>query len=141
MKELKVLLVEDNEADIVLTSEMLNRVGVNMKLTIARDGAEAIDMIAKSADENQSNRPDLVFLDINLPKVDGKEVLSFIKSNESYNSIVVAMYTSSNLESDIIFCHKNDADIYLRKPNSMALYEVIIDTVKRFIDEKFPNSR
>ena len=100
MKDLFVLLVEDNEADIELTTQLLSHVQLDNNLHVVRDGAEAIDFISKMNEDLTMPNPDLVILDINLPKIDGKEVLKFIKEDERFKSIRVIMYTSSSWETD-----------------------------------------
>lgn len=132
MKKINVLIVEDNEPDILLTEEVLAMAGIETDLLVARDGAEAIDCILKNKQYEQAATPDLVMLDINLPKLNGKEVLSFIKSDPKYANIPVVMYTSSNLETDILFCYKAGVDLYLNKPYAMSDFEKVIESLKKF---------
>lgn len=132
MKNLNVLIVEDNEPDILLTEEVLSLAGIDANIIIARDGVEAIDCILKNKQYTGTDTPDLVLLDINLPKLNGKEVLSFIKSNPKYSGIHVVMYTSSNLETDILFCYKTGVDLYLNKPYAMTDFEKVIEALKKF---------
>lgn len=131
MKKINVLIVEDNEPDILLTEEVLSLAGIDANIIIARDGVEAIDCILKNKQYANVVTPDLVLLDINLPKLNGKEVLSFIKSNPKYAGIHVVMYTSSNLETDILFCYKTGVDLYLNKPYAMTDFEKIIEAFKK----------
>lgn len=139
MRDLKVLLVEDNEADIILTSEVLSSAGIDQSLKVARDGAEAIQIITREGRFVNEQIPDLVLLDINLPKINGKEVLSFIKKNDAYKSIPVIMYTSSDLEKDIIDCYDAGADIYLNKSHSMDSYEKVVKTIREFTQKHYVN--
>ena len=139
MRDLKVLLVEDNEADISLTSEVLSSAGIDQSLKVARDGAEAIQIITREGRFVNEQIPDLVLLDINLPKINGKEVLSFIKKNDAYKSIPVIMYTSSDLEKDIIDCYDAGADLYLNKSHSMDSYEKVVKTIREFTQKHYVN--
>ena len=139
MRDLKVLLVEDNEADIILTSEVLSSAGIDQSLKVARDGAEAIQIITREGRFVNEQIPDLVLLDINLPKINGKEVLSFIKKNDAYKSIPVIMYTSSDLEKDIIDCYDAGADLYLNKSHSMDSYEKVVKTIREFTQKHYVN--
>jgi CheY-like chemotaxis protein len=133
MKELTVLLVEDNEGDALLTSELLcGLAGIEMKLHVAIDGAEAIDYILKKDKYAHAVTPDLVVLDINLPKINGKEVLTFIKGNDQCQSIPVIMYTSSESETDILYCYERKANLYLTKANTEAELEQVAATFKKF---------
>ena len=139
MRDLKVLLVEDNEADIILTSEVLSSAGIDQSLKVARDGAEAIQIITREGRFVNEQIPDLVLLDINLPKINGKEVLSFIKKNDANKSIPVIMYTSSDLEKDIIDCYDAGADLYLNKSHSMDSYEKVVKTIREFTQKHYVN--
>jgi CheY-like chemotaxis protein len=134
MKKLTVLLVEDNEGDALITGELLHdAAGKEMKLHVAVDGAEAIDYILKRNKYMHAATPDLIVLDINLPKINGKEVLNFIKGNEQYQSIPVIMYTSSEYVTDILYCYERKANLYLAKANSEIESELITATFKEFV--------
>jgi len=134
MQELKVLLVEDNEADIILTSEILASAGIDQSIKVTRDGAEAIQFIKKEGRFENEQTPDLVLLDINLPKISGKEVLNFIKNNNEYKSIPVIIYTSSDLEKDIIDCYDAGAELYLNKSHSMDSFDKVVKAIREFAE-------
>jgi CheY-like chemotaxis protein len=138
MKEIKVLLVEDNEADIILTSEILASVGIDQAIKVTRDGAEAIQFIKKEGPFENEHTPDLVLLDINLPKISGKEVLSFIKKHDAYKSIPVIIYTSSEMEKDVIECYDAGAELYLNKSHSMESFEKVVTAIREFTESHFP---
>lgn len=140
MKLLNVLIVEDNEPDVLLTEEVLSLAGIEADISVARDGVEAIDFIVKNKSYDQAITPDLVMLDINLPKLNGKEVLSFIKSNPKYAGIHIIMYTSSKLETDILFCYKAGVDLYLNKPYAMNDFEKVIEALKKFKAQKLDSN-
>jgi len=134
-----VLLVEDNDADIILTCAVLADAGLDKHLALARDGAEAISFISKKKQYAKKDTPDLIFLDINLPNVSGKEVLEFIKKNQEYAYIPVIMFTSSELEKDIFDCYGNGADLYLNKSNSMSSFYKVVKTIREFTEKHFLN--
>jgi len=138
MKEIKVLLVEDNEADIILTSEILASVGIDQAIKVTRDGAEAIQFIKKEGPFENEHTPDLVLLDINLPKISGKDVLSFIKKHDAYKSIPVIIYTSSEMEKDVIECYDAGAELYLNKSHSMESFEKVVIAIREFTESHFP---
>ena len=114
MKPIHILLVEDNEGDILLTTEALHESKIVNKVTVLKDGKKAIDFFENII--NKEDVPDLVLLDINLPKKNGHEVLHFIKSSDNYKQIPVIMLTTSSSESDILNSYKNYVNCYITKP-------------------------
>jgi len=111
MSDRKILLVEDNPDDIALTTRAFKKYNLVNQIDIARDGVEAIDYL-----KNNSKLPSLVLLDIKLPKVDGLEVLQFIRKNESTKLLPVVILTSSKEERDLIESYKLGANSFVRKP-------------------------
>jgi two-component system, chemotaxis family, response regulator Rcp1 len=130
--KLIVLLVEDNEPDVLLTSEMLQQTGIDFSIHTVKDGVKAIDFILQQNGYQDAPAPDLIVLDINLPKKDGKQVLNYIKSS-ALNTVPVIIYTSSTLQTDIAECKKAGADLYLNKPVLINELDEISDQVKQFI--------
>jgi len=114
MKSINLLLVEDNEGDIVLTMEAFEESRLINKITVLRDGKEAIRFFDNLP--NETERPDLVLLDVNLPKVSGHDVLKHIKSDEKLRTIPVIMLTTSSAEKDILQSYKNHVNCYITKP-------------------------
>lgn len=114
MKSIHILLVEDNEGDILLTTEALQESKIVNKVTVLKDGKMAIDFFKNI--KNKEDVPDLVLLDINLPKKNGLEVLHYIKSSEKYKQVPVIMLTTSSSESDILNSYKNYVNCYITKP-------------------------
>jgi CheY-like chemotaxis protein len=114
MKSINLLLVEDNEGDIVLTMEAFEESKLINKITVLRDGKEAIRFFDNLA--NEAEQPDLVLLDVNLPKVSGHDVLKHIKSDEKLRIIPVIMLTTSSAEKDILQSYKNHVNCYITKP-------------------------
>jgi len=114
MKSLNILLVEDNEGDIVLTVDAFEESKIINIIEVKRDGKEAI-VFFENLKPNDS-MPDLVLLDINLPKMSGHEVLTYIKNNEKYKQIPVIMLTTSSSEKDILLSYKGHVNCYITKP-------------------------
>jgi CheY-like chemotaxis protein len=130
MKTIHILLVEDNEGDILLTTEALEDSKIINKVTVMRDGKAAVDFFESLTDPEE--RPDLVLLDINLPKKNGHEVLQYIKQNESYNLIPVIMLTTSSSERDILSAYKHYANCYITKPMDVAEFIAAIAKIEDF---------
>ncbi len=114
MKSIHILLVEDNEGDILLTTEALQESKIVNKVTVLKDGKMAIDFFKNIT--NKEDVPDLVLLDINLPKKNGMEVLHYIKSSEKHKQVPVIMLTTSSSEIDILNSYKNYVNCYITKP-------------------------
>jgi len=130
MKSINILLVEDNEGDIVLTTEALEECKIINKITIKRDGRAAIDFFETL--KRVGDAPDMVLLDINLPKMSGQEVLMYIKSNDKYKQIPVIMLTTSSSEKDIITSYKNHVNCYITKPVDVADFVKAISKIEDF---------
>lgn len=121
MKPIEILLVEDNPGDVRLTKEALRGAKVESNMIVARDGVEAIEYLRRAvcdlAPEGEAaSRPDLVLLDLNLPRKNGHEVLRWIKTCDSLRAIPVVILTTSSAESDVTACYDNHANCYLTKP-------------------------
>lgn len=132
MKEIDILLVEDNEGDIVLTMEALDDARILNKVYVKRDGAEALDFLYSKIDNNTNELPDLILLDINLPKIDGKEVLHKIKTHPTLKKIPVVMLTTSSSEVDILESYNNHANCYIIKPVDLNKFFNIVKAIENF---------
>lgn len=130
MNSIHVLLIEDNEGDILLTIEALKSSKLFTKITVLRDGKAAIDFF--SSVDNPASQPDLVLLDINLPKKNGHEVLQFIKSSDRFRSLPVIMLTTSKSDKDILMAYKHNANCYITKPIEIAEFFVAISKIEDF---------
>jgi len=130
MKLIHILLVEDNEGDILLTTEALEESGIISKVTVIRNGKSAIDFFEVLSDTEA--RPDLVLLDINLPKKSGHEVLQYIKKSEQYNQVPVIMLTTSSSERDILSAYKHHANCYITKPIEVSEFMLAIAKIQDF---------
>ena len=116
MDEIHILLVEDNEGDIVLTKETFLDARIKNRISIVRDGEEAINFLNNNAATEIDLLPDLILLDINLPKIDGKEVLQYIKNNALLKKIPVVILTTSSSEIDMKAAYDYDANSFISKP-------------------------
>ena len=114
MKKKQILLVEDNEGDIVLTSEAFEESSCKVNIQVARNGKEAINILFDLNEDTQL--PDLILLDINLPLLNGHEVLKKIKENEKTKHIPVIILTTSSAISDINLTYENYANCFITKP-------------------------
>ncbi|MEU4822122.1 response regulator [Actinomadura citrea] len=116
VQPITVLLVEDDPGDELMTREAFEHNKVGNTLQVVRDGAEALDFLYKRGDHAGAPHPDLVLLDLNLPKRDGREVLEEIKSDPELASIPVVVLTTSSAEEDILRSYKLHANAYVTKP-------------------------
>jgi len=130
--EIHILLVEDNEGDIVLTREALSTGRIKNRISVARDGEEAIDFLHKRKKFEKAETPDLILLDINLPKMDGIEVLTEIKSNDKLKAIPVVMLTTSSSEKDIASSYNNYANCYITKPVDLDKFLKIVTAIEDY---------
>lgn len=130
MKSIHILLIEDNEGDILLTTEAFEESKIINTLSVIRDGKEAIDYFEVLG--SGGKKPDLVLLDVNLPKKGGHEVLAYIKSNEHTKQIPVIMLTTSSSESDILKSYKNHANCYITKPIDVSDFLIAITKIQDF---------
>jgi len=128
----EILLVEDNLGDITLMKEILKMSKFPVRLNVARNGAEALDYLYHEGSHPDSREPDLILLDLNLPKVDGREVLAQIKRDSQLGHIPTLVMTSSKNEADVLEAYKNNANFYIVKPMDMEHYMVIMKYLEDF---------
>lgn len=127
-RPIHILLVEDNEGDVLLTREAFENAEMNNNLSVVRDGQEAISFLKQEGSFTNQKEPDLLLLDINLPKKNGIEVLQFIKGDERLKRIPVIMLSTSGSEKDIAASYENHANCYITKPvNSDKLFKIFSD--------------
>jgi CheY-like chemotaxis protein len=132
MKPIRILLVEDNEGDIVLTQEALEDSKFINMVDVARNGREALDHLNKNEGYESAVLPDLILLDINLPIMSGHEVLSEIKTNEELKQIPVIMLTTSSADSDINKAYHNHANCFISKPVEINEFMEAISGIEQF---------
>ena len=132
LNEIRILMVEDNEGDIVLTLEAFQEAKIHNTIDVIRDGDEALLFLRKAGKYASAVTPDLILLDINLPKVDGTAILAEIKKDERLKVIPVIMLTTSDAEKDIAKSYYNHANCYITKPVDMDKFMEVIHTIKQF---------
>jgi two-component system, chemotaxis family, response regulator Rcp1 len=128
----KILLVEDNVADARLTVESLKDCKVFNQLSFVSDGEEAIDFLYRRGKHHSASRPDLILLDLNLPRKNGREVLAQIKTDPDLKSIPVVILTSSNSERDIVTSYNLHANCYITKPIDLDEFAEVVRAVEGF---------
>lgn len=131
-KDVRILLVEDNEGDIVLTLEALKEARIANSVDVVRDGEKAIRFLKKQGKFMNAETPDLILLDINLPKMDGIEVLNEIKTDDHLKVIPVVMLTTSDSEKDILKSYQSYANCYITKPVDFRNFLEVIQAIKDF---------
>ena len=132
MKSIHILLVEDNEGDILLTKEALEDAKIHIELSVVKDGKEAMDFLNKVGKYAAENLPDLLLLDVNLPKKNGHEVLKYVKGNEGLKHIPIIMLTTSSSEKDINQSYNNYANCYITKPVEVNDFLKVVATIENF---------
>ena len=131
-RPVNILLIEDNPGDVRLAQEAFKEGNINVDLNIAMDGMEAIDYLRKVGQYSSAPTPDLVLLDLNLPKKDGREVLSDIKADPILRSIPVVILTTSNAEQDILNSYNLHVNCYINKPVDFDRFFDIIQKIEEF---------
>jgi len=129
---IEVLLVEDSVGDVRLTREAFKDAKVHIKLHIAADGIEAMAFLRREGPHAAAPRPDLILLDLNLPKKDGREVLKEIKESASLMSIPVVILTTSDAEADILRSYQLHANCYITKPVNLDGFLTVVKSIDTF---------
>lgn len=132
MKRLKILLVEDNPDDVKITERTLKKGNLKDELFVVRDGEEALEFLNQRGQHQGAPKPDLIFLDLNLPKKTGLEVLGSIKQDQKLRRIPVIVLTVSTLEEDRIRAYDSGASSYIQKPASSSEFIRAINTVRDY---------
>ena len=132
MNLIHILVVEDNEGDIFLIKEALEEGKIVNKISVIKDGKEAIDFLEKKEKYKDEETPDLILLDVNLPKKNGHEVLKYIKTSEDLKQIPVIMLTTSSSDKDVLLSYKNHANCFITKPLDVNNFLTIISGIESF---------
>jgi chemotaxis family two-component system response regulator Rcp1 len=127
-----VLLVEDSPGDVRLTQEAFRNANSLVTLRVAADGIEAIAFLKREGVHADAPRPDLILLDLNLPKMDGREVLAYIKGDVSLRTIPTVILTMSEAEGDVVKSYELQANCYLTKPVQLEAFEGLVRNVSDF---------
>lgn len=131
-KEITILLVEDNPGDIRLVREVMGECGMNHRLEIVTDGVEALDYLRREKTASHGCLPDLILLDLNLPRKDGREVLMEIKGDADLRRLPVVIFSSSEAEEDILSSYDHHANCYIRKPLDLDAFIEVVGQIGRF---------
>lgn len=132
MRPVEVLLVEDNHADVDLTREILEPGPMRLNLSVVTDGIQALDFLRGRGECARTTRPDLILLDLNLPRKNGWEVLLEIKDDPNLRLIPVVVLTSSDAEADVVRSYDLGANCYVIKPGSLRAFQDTMKAVERF---------
>jgi two-component system, chemotaxis family, response regulator Rcp1 len=131
-RSIEILLVEDNPGDVRLTREALREGKVRNNLYVAADGVEALRFLRREGEHADAARPDLVLLDLNLPKKDGRQVLQEIKNDPQLRTIPVVILTSSQAEQDICRAYDLHANAYVTKPVDLDQFITVVRSIESF---------
>lgn len=131
MDALRILLVEDSPSDVRLIREALKETPLDVQITVARDGIEAMEYLHQSAD-GMVNRPDIILLDLNLPRKNGREVLAEVKSTPRLKQIPVLIMTSSKADEDVTQAYDLNANCYIAKPGNLQEYVDVVRSIENF---------
>jgi CheY-like chemotaxis protein len=140
---INILLVEDSESDVRLTQEILTDSKIHNTLTIANNGAQAMDCLRNRGEYEDSARPDLILLDLNMPVKDGREVLAEIKQDVDLKRIPVVILTTSKAEEDIVRTYNLHANCYITKPVDLEQFVTVVKYIEDFwlAIVKLPNGK
>jgi two-component system, chemotaxis family, response regulator Rcp1 len=129
---IQVLLVEDSPGDVRLTQEAFRDANGAIELHVAADGVEAMAFLRRSGVHARAPRPDLILLDLNLPRMDGREVLAHIKEDVDLKTIPTVILTTSDAEIDIVKSYQLQANCYLSKPVQLQAFETLVKSINEF---------
>ncbi|HEX4809118.1 MAG TPA: response regulator [Bryobacteraceae bacterium] len=140
MKKVEILLVEDTPSDVRLIREAMKETSLCVQMTVARDGVEAMDYL-RSCIWGEAPRPDLILLDLNLPRKNGREVLAEVKSDPLLKQIPVVVMTSSKANEDIAAAYSLNANCYVTKPVELGQYIEVVQAIEDFwfVTAELPN--
>jgi two-component system, chemotaxis family, response regulator Rcp1 len=127
-----VLLVEDNPGDVRLTREAFREANMSIRLHVASDGVEAMEFVRHEAAHADAPRPDLILLDLNLPKMDGREVLAQIKGDKDLKTIPTIILTTSGAQADILKSYQLHANAYVSKPLQLDAFQSLVSCINEF---------
>lgn len=129
---IEILLVEDNPADVDLTRETMDLCKIVNNLNVVHDGVEALQFLRKEGPFADAPRPDLVLLDLNLPRKDGRDVLREVKGDDRLKTIPVVVLTSSEAERDIVKTYSLGANCYITKPVDLDQFSRVVEAIENF---------
>lgn len=131
-RPIEILLVEDNEGDVFLTKKAFEKAKITNRIHVATDGEAAMDMLNKEGKHSALPTPDIVFLDINMPKKDGKQVLAEMKEDKDLRRIPVVILTSSEAEQDVVKTYDLHASSYIVKPVDLPKFHEVVTAIENY---------
>ncbi len=131
-KPIEIMLVEDNPGDVRLTMELLRESKIHNRISVVNDGIEAMAFLRKEAEFRGAPRPDLILLDLNMPRKDGREVLAEIKQDPDLKRIPVVVLTTSSAEQDIVRSYNHHANAYITKPVDLDQFAKVVRSIEEF---------
>jgi CheY-like chemotaxis protein len=135
VRSLRILVVDDDDADALMIEEALESSETHTLVSRVADGREALDYLNRSAPYSDAHRPDLILLDLNMPRMDGRETLAAIKSDEQLKAIPVVILTTSGAAPDIVASYQHRANAYVTKPFNLDDFEATVRQIDRFYRE------
>jgi chemotaxis family two-component system response regulator Rcp1 len=132
LKPIEILMVEDNPGDVRLTLEALKEAKVNNKINVVKDGVEAVAFLRREGQYADAPRPDIILLDLNIPKKSGQEVLAEIKADDDLKRIPVVIMTISKAEEDIMKTYNLHANCYIIKPVNLDQFICVVKSIENF---------
>jgi CheY-like chemotaxis protein len=130
---MEILLVEDDLEDAGLTMEALNREQIQCRVSLVRDGEEAMEFVRRQGRYGRAPRPDIVLLDMNLPKLDGREVLALLKQDQSLSRIPVVVLTASHEHQEILQSENLHVESFLTKPVDLEAFIAVVRSLRKFL--------
>ena len=131
-RPVEILLIEDNPGDIFLTKKAFESARLANNISVAQDGEVALDILLQRENPKDTPTPDIILLDLNIPKIDGKEVLEVLKNNNDLKRIPVVILSSSNAEKDIVSSYDLHANSYIVKPINLEKFSDVVTSIENF---------
>ena len=132
VKSLEILLVEDDPADVELTQWSMKESKLSTKLHVVEDGIEALDFLRREGKYADAPRPDLILLDLNLPRMDGRTLLAEMRADDGLRSIPVVILTTSEAEEDVVKSYRLGANCYITKPVGLTEFTRVVNSIEEF---------
>ena len=132
IKLIKVLLVEDDPEDVELTLEVMQMAKIKLDISVASDGVDALEHLEKKYNEDKNLLPDLILLDLNMPRMNGHEVLNHLKEDPRYKRIPVVVLTTSKSETDITKSYEEGVSCFITKPVGLREFQEVVEAINAF---------